>query len=256
MEHQNCTAFLLLAKLCPRIRSSVMKPSFVATNLVILVLLSSGCGRKSDQPPSSSAANPDAAQPTAPVQEAAPQPPSPPPPIVVPAGTVFTVSLRQALGSKTSHQGDRFEAALATPIVVGGEVAVPKNSKANGTVTEAHAAGKFKGGATLALALEKVVVHGTSYTVHCSGVEEETKGKGKRTAGMVGGGAAGGALIGGLAGGGKGAAIGAAVGAGAGTAGAAFTGNNRDVSLPVETQVKFKLTESITVKQEPPAGPK
>jgi hypothetical protein len=164
----------------------------------------------------------------------------------------LTVVLTQAVGSKTSHQGDTFEASLAAPIAVGGDVAVPKGSKAYGTVTEAHAAGKFKGGATLGLALEKLVIHGTPYTIHCSGVDEESKGKGKRTAGMVGGVAAGGALIGGLAGGGKGAAIGAVAGAGAGTAGAAFTGNNRDISLPVETAVKFKLTESITVKQQVP----
>ena len=111
-------------------------------------------------------------------------------------------------------------------------------------------AGKFKGGATLALALEKLVIHGKPYTVRCSGVEEESKGKGKRAAGMVGGGAAGGALIGGPAGGGKGAAIGAAAGTGTGTAGAAFTGNDRNISLPGETAIKFKLTESITVQQQ------
>jgi hypothetical protein len=55
-------------------------------------------------------------------------------------------------------------------------------------------AGKFKGGATLAFALEKLVIHGTPYIVRCSGVEQE--GKGKRMTGMVGGGAAGGALMG------------------------------------------------------------
>jgi hypothetical protein len=57
-------------------------------------------------------------------------------------------------------------------------------------------AGKFKGGATLALAVEKLVIHGTPYIVRCSGVEQELKGKGKRMTGMVGGGAAGGALMG------------------------------------------------------------
>jgi hypothetical protein len=72
------------------------------------------------------------------------------------------------------------------------------------------------------------------------------KGKGKRTAGMVGGGAGGGALIGGLAGGGKGALIGGLIGAGAGTAGAALTGN-KDIVIPAESVVSFKLEAPVTV---------
>ena len=57
-----------------------------------------------------------------------------------------------------------------------------------------------------------------------------------------------GALIGGLAGGGKGAAIGAAAGAGAGTAGTAFTGN-KDIVLPAESLLSFKLTRPLEVKK-------
>jgi hypothetical protein len=63
---------------------------------------------------------------------------------------------------------------------------------------------------------------------------------------MIGGGAGVGALIGGLAGGGKGAAIGAAAGAGAGTAGAGLTGN-RDITLPAETPLTFKLIEPLEI---------
>ncbi|HEY2117140.1 MAG TPA: hypothetical protein VGJ51_18720, partial [Candidatus Angelobacter sp.] len=61
------------------------------------------------------------------------------------------------------------------------------------------------------------------------------------------GGAGAGALIGALAGGGKGAAIGAISGAGAGTAGAAFTGN-KEITLPAETALTFKLKQPIEVK--------
>ena len=172
-----------------------------------------------------------------------------PPPIVIPAGTELTVRLESAVGSKTSHDGDPFEASLAEPVVVGEKVVIPKGASASGVVTQAHAAGKFKGGATLALALNKITVNDTPYAIETSISSQQTKGKGKRTAGFIGGGAAGGALIGGLAGGGKGAAIGAAVGAGAGTAGAAFTGN-RDISLPVESLVKFTLHSDLSVKQK------
>ena len=62
----------------------------------------------------------------------------------------------------------------------------------------------------------------------------------------MGGGTGAGALIGGIAGGGKGALIGGLVGAGAGTAGAAFTGN-KDLQIPAETAVTFRLANSITV---------
>jgi hypothetical protein len=87
------------------------------------------------------------------------------------------------------------------------------------------------------------------YTVSTTAYEATSKGKGKRTAGFIGGGGGGGALIGGLAGGGKGALIGGLLGAGAGTAGAAFTGN-KDISVPAESVVTFKLAEPITVTRE------
>ena len=73
--------------------------------------------------------------------------------------------------------------------------------------------GRFKGGASLSLALESVTVRRRRYDIKTSSVSRYQKGKGKRTAAMIGGGAGGGALIGGLAGGGKGALIGAVLGA-------------------------------------------
>jgi hypothetical protein len=78
-------------------------------------------------------------------------------------------------------------------------------------------------------------------------VSRTQTGKGKRTAVLAGGGAGLGALIGGLAGGGKGAAIGALAGAGAGTGGAAFTGN-KDIVLPAESVLSFKLEQPLEVK--------
>ena len=54
-------------------------------------------------------------------------------------------------------------------------------------------------------------------------------------------------MIGGIAGGGKAAAIGALVGAGAGTVGAATTGN-REIELPAESALSFKLAQPLTLK--------
>ena len=175
-------------------------------------------------------------------------PPPKPKPVVIPAGTVIAVRLQQALGSKTSQEGQHFEASVAAPVMIDGKTVVPTGSTAYGRVTQAHAAGKFKGGATLAVELTDLRVNGFDYPIQSTAAAQTSKGKGKRTATMIGGGAGGGALIGGLAGGGKGAAIGALVGAGAGTVGSAFTGGNRDISLPAESALSFELTAPVTIK--------
>ena len=203
------------------------------------------------------AASPAATQPAAslPADAAtnapAPAPaPPPPPPIVIPAGTVLHVTLVQPIGSKLSEEGSRFDATISSSVTVKGVRAIPAGTRAVGTVTEAHASGRFKGGATLAAELNSIHLNGHVYPIRTAQWSSESKGKGKRTAGFIGGGAAGGALIGGLAGGGKGALIGGAIGAGAGTVGAA-TGN-RDITLKSESPLSFKLASSLTLPPRPP----
>ena len=168
-------------------------------------------------------------------------------PVTVPEGTVLTVRLNQAVGSKISNSGDPFSATVEEPVQVGDKVVIPKGSEADGTITDAAPLGRFKGGARLALTLNSVIINGKKYAVQTTGVNEYKKGKGKRTAAMIGGGAGAGAIIGALAGGGKGAAIGAVVGGGAGTAGAAFTGN-KNITLPAETSLSFRTTQPLEVK--------
>jgi len=167
--------------------------------------------------------------------------------VALPAGTVVTVRLSSTVGSKISAKGDHFSATVATPVQVDGRVVLPKGAEVLGKVVEAVPQGRFKGAAVLRLVLETVTLNEDSYDVQTSSVSRTQKGKGKRTATMIGGGAGGGALIGGLAGGGKGALIGAALGAGAGTAGAAYTGE-KEIVLPAESALSFKLTEPLTVK--------
>ncbi len=168
-------------------------------------------------------------------------------PVTVPEGTVLTVRLNQAVGSKISNSGDPFSASIVEPVQVGDKVVIPKGAEASGIITDAVPLGRFKGGAKLALTLNSVTINGTKHDIKTTGITESKKGKGKRTAGFIGGGAGAGALIGALAGGGKGAAIGAAAGAGAGTAGAAFTGN-KNITLPAESSLSFKLTQPLEVK--------
>jgi hypothetical protein len=132
-------------------------------------------------------------------------------------------------------------------VEVDGRGAIPKGARVTGVVKDAKPAGRFKGGAVLALELTSVTVNEKEHEIQTSAHTVTSVGKGKRTAVMVGGGAGGGAAIGAVAGGGKGAAIGALIGAAAGTGGAGLTGN-RDITLPAETTLSFKLLQPLEIR--------
>ena len=182
--------------------------------------------------------------PPAPTVAEAPAPPPPPPvKLTAQAGAAVTVTVTERLSASQNSVGDRFTGVLAAPVrASGGGAIFPRGARVMGTVVAAKGQGKFKGSG--ALGIQVTSISGTR--VSTRSYEKEQAGKGKRTAGFIGGGGGGGALIGGLAGGGKGALIGGLLGAGAGTAGAAFTGN-KDVVIPSESTVTFYLTVPVTI---------
>jgi len=201
-------------------------------------------------PPSAPVGAPVAMQPattSATVAPVAAPPPPPPVPVIVkltaPVGANVKVRINQQLSASKSDVGNIFTGELTSSLkTASGAVVYPKGTKVQGSVVAAKGQGKFKGSGALGIQITRI----GGQTVSTTEYEQQQKGKGKRTAGFIGGGAGGGALIGGLAGGGKGALIGGLIGAGAGTAGAAFTGN-KDVVLPAETVVLFQLTAPVTV---------
>jgi hypothetical protein len=144
--------------------------------------------------------------------------------VTLPAGTAVTVRLASAVGSKLNANGDHFSATVATPVQGDGKVVLPAGAEALGRVVEAVPQGRFKGAAVLRLVLESVNVNNDSYDVYTSSVSRYQKGKGKRTATLIG----------------------AALGAGAGTAGAAYTGE-KEIVLPAESTLSFTLAEPLTV---------
>ena len=198
-------------------------------------------------PPASSAAAPDPAP--APVAAAPAPPPPPPEPVrlTAPAGAAVVVTVTEQLSASHNNVGDGFTGVLAQSVkTAGGATVFPRGAHVVGTVVAAKGQGKFKGSGALGIQVTSI----SGMPVSVSSYEKEQKGKGKRTAGFIGGGAGGGALIGGLAGGGKGALIGGLIGAGAGTAGAAFTGN-KDVVIPSESTISFHLTAPATITVRP-----
>ena len=247
------------------------RPNFALLGSAALALTLSLAGCKSNttpanqanssQPTANQPASPDnssqqpADQAGAPAGQQAAAPRTPPPPVVVelPAGTDIRVRLDSDLGSKISQSGDSFSATVADDVMKGGDVIIAKGARAEGTVVDAKPLGKFKGGAALVIKLDRVRSRWGSYQVETSSISRAEKGKGKRSAGFIGGGAGLGALIGGLAGGGKGAAIGALAGGGAGTAGSAFTGN-KQIVLPAETLLTFKLDHPVHITMKGSSG--
>lgn len=209
---------------------------------LLFLTVAMGCGKKPEET-SGAAGQPatDSSKPPSIMDRLASKP------ITLPEGTVLTVRLNETLSSKRNNSGDSFTGTLIQPVEAGGKVVIPKGATVTGVVTDSKPLGRFKGGAVLRVVLNSVTINDSRYDLETSAVSHSLKGKGKRTATFIGGGAGAGALIGGLAGGGKGAAIGALAGAGAGTAGGAFTGN-KDIVLPAETSLSFKLLKPVDVK--------
>lgn len=183
----------------------------------------------------------------------APAPPMPPPPplkVTATAGTPVVVTITEELRASKNSVGDGFTGVLAQPVKSSaGAVIFPRGAHVIGTVVASKGQGRFKGSGALGIQVTSI----SGMHVSVSEYEKEQSGKGKRTAGFIGGGAGGGALIGGIAGGGKGALIGGLIGAGAGTAGAAFTGN-KDVVIPSESTISFHLTAPVTITVTPHEG--
>ena len=191
---------------------------------------------------------------SAPVAAApAPAVPAPPKKVTVPAGTSLSVRLIDSLDSEINQIGDQFRATLNAPIVIDDEVIIPQDADVEGRVVDVKSAGRYKGESSLAIELTQLSYNGKTYNLSTDQWSRRAAGRGKSTAGKIGGGAALGAIIGGLAGGGKGAAIGATVGAGAGT-GVASVGKGQQIKLGSEALLSFTLQSPVTVTPSSKAG--
>jgi hypothetical protein len=167
---------------------------------------------------------------------------------VIPAGTRVRVRLAQALDTRYVRSGSGFTATLDEPIVEGNRVLVPKGTPFHGVVTESKKSGRFKGRAVLQVTLRSFRLHGVTYAVATASDSRASGSHKKRNLALIGGGTATGAGIGAIAGGGPGALIGAGAGAAAGATTEFITGK-KNVRLPVETEMVFRLRAPLQLRR-------
>ena len=157
--------------------------------------------------------------------------------VTIPAGTMLTIRIDQGISVKTSRAGNRFTGEIVDPVLGGNNsVLVPKGASVGGVVAVSHRRGHFKGSSLLELRLTSLTMDGTRYPLATRDLARSKKGKGRRSAAMIGGGAGLGMLVGGVASGGVGLLVGGLAGGGAGTAVAGLT------------IVHFKLADDLVVQ--------
>lgn len=163
----------------------------------------------------------------------------------VPAGTVVTVSLIDAIDSDKTGEGQTYKASLDEDWVVDGRTIAARGADATLKVVRVDQSGTFSGREEIAVVLSEIAANGRRYTVDTNHAELSAKSRKNETVKIVGGSAVVGAIIGAIAGGGKGAAVGAASGAGAGAAVQAIRGQR--VKIPSETKLDFTLAQPMRI---------
>lgn len=159
--------------------------------------------------------------------------------VTIPAGTTITVRMIDSIDSDITGEGERFRASIDDPIVVGGQVVVPRNADATVQVVKVAQSGTLKGSDEVALKLFDITVDGKAYELATNYAEVKSSGKGASTAKTTAVTTGVGAALGGIFGGGKGAAIGAGAGAGTGVAISASRG--KTLKIPSESRLDFVL---------------
>lgn len=198
------------------------------------------------EPPQRAALNPPSGTETAPPAPPAPQT------VTIPAGTLITVRLQEALSSDKNAPGDAFAATLDQPLIIDGFAIAERGARVQGKVLEAVKAGRVRGVAALALHLTRLhTTDGQEIAIETESVDKTgptSKGEDAKKVGVA---AAIGAAIGAIAGGGKGAAIGAGVGGAAGAGTVAAT-RGKPAELPVETRLTFHIQQPVTITERIP----
>ena len=128
--------------------------------------------------------------------------------VTVPKGTMIRAAVGQALASNKNHSGDTFAAVLSSSIKVDGKTVIPKGAHVTGRVVTA----KKKSPPELTVALASVDVNGKSYKLPTEPVNRAPKTPAKTDASDTD-----------------------------------AANVAKDISLPAETRLKFKLAKPVKI---------
>lgn len=159
--------------------------------------------------------------------------------VLIPAGTTLRVRTIDPIDADVSQTGAKFRGTLDDPVMMNGNVVLPRGADVVMVATKVKEGGNIKGKAEVALKVNAISVRGRMAQVVTSEAKMESASEGKKSTKKILGGAGLGAAIGGLAGGGTGAGIGALIGVTAGTVASAST--KARLKIPPETRLDFQL---------------
>ena len=176
-------------------------------------------------------------------RDQAPPPPPPDATAELPSGTQIVIRMIDDVDSERDSVGKTFRASIDEPVVLNGQVVIPRGADVVAKLVDDKQSGKFEGRTVLTLDLMQVQVNGRMVDINTEEVSQSSGSRGSKTAKVVGGTTALGAIIGAIAGGGRGAAIGAVSGAAVGGGVQVLTKGQR-VRIPSETRLTFTLQQS------------
>ena len=168
----------------------------------------------------------------------------------LPSGTELVVRTVEDIDSTTAVANQTFSAIFEHDVAgASTDVLVPEGSRAALVIREVSSGGAT-GGPEMAAGHSSDYGPRAALSRQVRGHEKKSDtgiGKNKRTAQTVGGGAVLGTIIGAIVGGGKGAAIGGVAGA-AGGAGVQVLTKGKNVRVPAETVLRFRLDKAVSLQ--------
>jgi hypothetical protein len=166
----------------------------------------------------------------------------------IPPGTRIDVRTNDRIETRDASDGRVYAGFVANDVLdSSNRVVIPRGSPTELIVRRV-------GQDELSLDLESVRVGDRRYSIDTAAMDTDAKrrdgiGENRRTGEFVGGGAVIGTLLGAIAGGGKGAAIGALAGGAAG-AGTQMVTRGREVHIPAESVLSFRLEHPMNIFQD------
>src|SRR5579883_2796693 len=97
--------------------------------------------------------------------------------VLIPAGTSFRVRTGDPIDVDVTQAGMTFRGSIDDPIMLGGDVVVPRGAAVMIVAAKVEQGGKMKGSDTVSLKVNSITVRGRTYPVVTSVSETKTSGE-------------------------------------------------------------------------------